>query len=183
MNYTDNQIPLLRKYESIGIGDRKHIQNKPRPSWDAYFMPMCDEAAERSLDANTNFGCLFVRNNRIIVTSYNSFPPDCPDNIMPNSRGDDNSPVKLKFMNHAEMAGILFAASEGISLNGCTLYCQGHPCSSCSRALITCGVKNWIIGNKSYQADSEEKLLREFWVEVGKVNIKYYKEELRGDCP
>jgi dCMP deaminase len=115
----------------------------------------------------------FVRDNRIIVSSYNSFPPNCPDNIIPNSRGIDGSNIKLRFINHAEMAGILFAASEGISLKGCTLFCQGHPCSNCSRALVTCGVTHWIIGNKPYKADEQEKLLRNFWVEVGKVKIEY----------
>lgn len=172
MDYTDNQLILLSKYKSIGIGDRNHIANKIRPSWNSYFMGICDKVAERSLDANTNFGCLFVRDNRIIVSAYNSFPPNCPDNIMPNSRGIDGADMKLRFTNHAEMAGILFAASEGISLKGCTLFCQGHPCSNCSRALITCGIRHWVIGSKPYKADEQEKLLREFWVEVGNVKIE-----------
>lgn len=153
----------------IGIGIGLN-QPKDRPDWDTYFMNLTDPISSRSLDYNTNFGAVFVRDNRIICTSYNSSPPNMPDNIIPNTR--DINKFKHLFVNHAEESGILWAAREGISLRGCKLYIQGHPCSSCCRKLITVGVTDWIIGDKKYQADEQELILRRFWVEYGKVRIK-----------
>lgn len=160
-------IPDLHKI-GIGIGLNQTIN---RPSWDEYFLKICQEVATRSHDANTQFGCLFVRDKAIICTGYNGFPSGSDDDNLPNSR--DINKYKLLFLNHAEESAIYYAARKGISLEGCTFYCLGHPCSACCRRLISVGVKDWVIGNKQYQADDQEILLREFLTKSYDISIRY----------
>lgn len=161
---------IKKLLEEIGV-TQDHISPTNIIGWDDYFMLMCDVVALRSKDSNTKFGAVFVRDNRIIATGYNSFPADSIDNILPNNRLDG---LKYKMVLHAEENAILFAAKNGISLDGCTLMCQGHPCSECCKKLISVGVKNWIIGNRPYQCDEKEVLLRNLWVKMHNVKIRCY---------
>ena len=165
------KITHLSKDElhSIGIDCGLNIPQK-RMSWDEYFLAICKILSSRSIDNNTKFGCVFVKDNRIVVSGYNAFPENMPDNLLPNTR--DEKKFKYLFINHAEEAAIYFAAKKGISLEGSIFYCLGHPCSSCCRRLLSVGVTDWRIGNKMYQMDRQEELLQRFWKKVGKVSCK-----------
>ena len=58
-----------------------------RPSWDKYFLNMCDIISTRSLDENTKLGCVIVNDNhRIVSTGYNSLPAKVNDELWPMSR-------------------------------------------------------------------------------------------------
>ena len=51
---------------------------------------------------------------------------------------------------HAEMNAIIWAAREGISIDGATIYVTLEPCSDCSKNLIASGIKR-IVYDKSYE--------------------------------
>jgi len=48
------------------------------------------------------------------------------------------------------MNAIIWAAREGISIDGATIYVTLEPCSDCSKNLIASGIKR-IVYDKSYE--------------------------------
>ena len=164
---------LINKYKELGIGQEKYIdKNYKRPDKDPYFLKIAYEISHRSHDSTTQHGCCIVKDGRIISTGYNGFPPGLPDELIPNNRLDG---LKYKFICHAEKNAIYNAAKEGICLQNSVIYITGIPCSDCSKALVAVGIKKWIIGDKEYIADEQEKLLRNFWVDVFDVKIQHIK--------
>lgn len=162
---------MLSKEElsKIGIGTELSVPID-RPDWDHYFLSLCELVSTRSPDSNTKFGAIFVRDKRIVAVGYNGFPPGSDDSSLPNSR--DPNGFKYKAVCHAETNAIYYAARYGTSLDGCTLYCQGHPCSECCKALLSVNVKNWVIGSRSHQVSEQELLWMRFWTEHYGINIK-----------
>lgn len=106
-----------------------------RPDWDDYFMAMTFTVSRRSIDPNTKCGCIFVKNNRILATGYNSPPPGFKDELTPLGK-----PEKYVFFEHAERAAICNAAREGVSIVGAKCYVTGMPCSDCYRAMWNAGI-------------------------------------------
>ena len=51
----------------IDFNDPEHT----RPSWDAYFMALCELASKRSNCMKRRVGCILVSENRVISTGYN----------------------------------------------------------------------------------------------------------------
>lgn len=58
-----------------------------RPDWDTYFMGICRAVAARSIDAETQVGCVIVNpQRRIVSTGYNAFPAGVNDEFWPRRR-------------------------------------------------------------------------------------------------
>jgi dCMP deaminase len=111
-----------------------------RPSWDKYFINLCEVIKTRSLDPNTQVGCCIVdKDNRIKATGYNSYPPGCRDEELPFNR--DGEINKYNFIVHAETNAIASSAKVGVSLNDCTIYLPFYPCSDCFKSIVTAGIK------------------------------------------
>lgn len=105
-----------------------------RPSWDEYFVALCEVIKARSLDPNTQVGSVIVdENNRIVSTGYNSWPPKCDDEKVPHTR-----PEKYDWVIHSELNAI---ASCGRNLKNCIIYIPFMPCPDCFKAIITAGIK------------------------------------------
>ncbi len=155
--------------EKIGIGTDLSVPIS-RPDWDEYFLSMCELVAARSPDSNTKFGTIAVRDKRIVAAGYNGFVSGCEDNLMPNSR--DPTLKKISHILHSEENMIYYAARNGIALEGCKVYIQGHACSNCCKKLISVGILDWVIGNRTYQCNDEEILMRRFYTEHFGVRIK-----------
>lgn len=59
-----------------------------RPSWDKYFLKLCEAVSARSVDEDTQVGCVIVdQRRRIISTGYNGFPAGVNDEHWPRARG------------------------------------------------------------------------------------------------
>lgn len=159
------------KWGELGItDDDKNIDRKySRMNWDDYFMSIVNLVRKRSHDSQTQHGAVAVRDNVIIATGFNGFPPGSDDIFLPNTR-----PEKYKFVNHAEESLIYIAAKNGVSLDGCTLYVSGQPCCHCARKLISVGITDWVIGPISHVSSSTEALLYKYWVESFKVKVRQY---------
>lgn len=131
----------------IGVGVPGTTQPIDRPSWSKYFLAIAETVATRSLDVNSRYGCVLVRDNRILATGYNSPVAGLPDAEVPNTRLGG-----YKYMGlwcHAEENAILYAARFGVALNGATAVITGMPCHACSRLLISVGIKRWCIGTRN----------------------------------
>jgi len=111
-------------------------QDVKRISWNEYFILQAYLISTRSLDAQTQCGCVIVEpNHTIIATGYNSFIGGIDDSVLPNLR-----PYKYPFMIHAEHNAILSCAQNGNSCFGCTAYITGKPCVSCLQYMHQSGI-------------------------------------------
>lgn len=103
-----------------------------RPTWDQYWIMMCEVIKTRSLDPHTQVGAIIVKDNKILSTGYNSYPRGCKDAKLPHSR-----PEKYPYMTHAEVNAIGHA---GCDLRGSTIYLPFLPCEHCVHSVIAAGI-------------------------------------------
>lgn len=119
-----------------------HSKESTRPSWDQYFLKVAMLVSERATCPRMHCGCVLVKEKQILSTGYNgSIPGDghCEDEgcmIV-----DDHCVRTI----HAEMNAILQCSSHGISTKDSTAYITNMPCTNCSKALITAGIKEIVI--------------------------------------
>lgn len=105
---------------------------------DEQYMRISDVIALRGSCQRKQVGCVIVREGRIVSTGYNG-----PlENEHCQFYCDVNKPCELAI--HAEANAIYFSAAHGISLDGCTLYCNFSPCEKCTEAIIQSGIKRVI---------------------------------------
>lgn len=134
-----------------------------RPSWDEYFLKVAMLVSERATCPRMHCGCVLVKEKQILSTGYNgSIPGDghCEDD---GCMIVDNHCIRTI---HAEMNAILQCSSHGISTQGSTAYITNMPCTNCSKALITAGIKEIVIFS-----DYHDTLAEKFFKIAG-VTIK-----------
>lgn len=112
-------------------------------NWNKFFFDLCDTIAKKSKDPSTKVGCVIVNSgNSIISTGYNGFPIGVDDKLIEVPSRYER-PEKYSWTSHAEENAIAFAARNGVSLNGATLYVNRmQPCTRCTRLIIQAGIKN-----------------------------------------
>jgi dCMP deaminase len=116
-----------------------------RPSWDEYFMAICDQVAGRSTCMRRSVGAVVVRDRRILATGYNGTPsglPHCEEvGCLREQRGiESGSNHELCRGIHAEQNAVIQAAKYGTPIDGSTLYTSHQPCVLCAKILINAGV-------------------------------------------
>lgn len=84
-------------------------------------------------------GAVLVRDDRIISVGYNGTISGGDNNC--EIEEADGTLVTKREVLHAEENVILFAAKNGMSTNGCTLYITASPCFNCARMIIQCGIQ------------------------------------------
>ncbi len=134
-----------------------------RPSWDQYFLKVAMLVSERATCPRMHCGCVLVKDKQILSTGYNgSIPGDghCEDD---GCMIVDNHCVRTI---HAEMNAILQCSSHGISTKDSTAYITNMPCTNCSKALITAGIKEIVIFS-----DYHDTLAEKFF-SIANVHIK-----------
>ena len=129
------------------------------PTWDEYFMQMCNVIKLRSKDSKKQVGaCLVSSDNRIISTGYNSLKVASNDNI-------DWTDRKLvhSLVIHAEMNCLLYATSK---FENTTLYSTLSPCVECSKLIASSGVKKIIYQNKYKDFDNVKEICDFYKIEI-----------------
>lgn len=121
-----------------------------RPSWDEYFLKMCDLVATRAACTRRQVGAVLVSaSHRIVSCGYNGTPAgetNCTEGGCPRGRltyaelpqtalYDGSTPCSGM---HAEHQAILFAGLD--KATGATLYCSQEPCSQCWVLIKASGV-------------------------------------------
>jgi len=134
-------------------------------SKDKYFMSLAQTCSVRSLDPDTQHGCVAVDSGgAVLSTGYNGPPRGVDDSKIPLTRPD-----KYIYMEHAERNCIYNAARIGVPLYGCTFYVTGIPCLDCLRAIYQAGASRIVCQSKvSHCLDSKDQEFLDF--------IKYYME-------
>jgi len=119
---------------------------------DQNFINIAKEIASASKCVSKQVGAVIVKDGRILSTGYNGTPPgytNCTD-YWDGQYTKDHHEWSKTYEIHAEMNAIIWAAREGISINGATIYVTLEPCSDCSKNVIASGIKR-IVYDKSYE--------------------------------
>ena len=133
-----------------------------RPSWDEYFMEICQHVGRRATCDRGRSGCVIVRDRQILTTGYVGSPvgiPHCDEighQFNQVVHEDGHSSQHCIRTTHAEQNAICQAAKLGIPLDGATLYCKMTPCYACAKMIINVGIKR-IVCEKDYHASDLSK--------------------------
>ncbi len=137
-------------------------ENYQRPSWDEYFMEVCDAIAKRATCDRGRSGCVIARDHQILATGYVGAPsglPHCDEagHQLKQLVHEDGSVTKHCVRTvHAEQNAICQAARRGIGIGGATLYCRMTPCRACAMMIINCGIVR-VVCKKKYHDGAESE--------------------------
>lgn len=153
---------------NLGILPENHDANYQKLEKDEYFLLLAFLTSKRSHDAQTQHGCILVRDGIVVSTGYNGFIRGARDEELPNLR-----PAKYKFIIHSEANAMLNAARLGIALDGATAYITGQPCPECAKKMIQTGIKEWIwVDDYCHSTAKEEKELLDYLIAYHAVKAR-----------
>lgn len=150
------------------------------PDWHSFFLTTAYHYAEKSPDAQTQCGCVIVKDNKQVGQGYNGWPRSskkknkCPfvwwkqrgdkpdkyyNNLLDKGDFDDMLPnlrdEKYPWMIHAEINAVLSCESKP---EGCIAYITGPPCMDCSLFMWQVGIKKIIyLGGQHIQMLQDEE--------------------------
>ncbi|MES2797588.1 MAG: dCMP deaminase family protein [Bacteroidota bacterium] len=143
-------------------------------------MELAVNLAKRSHCIKAQVGAVLTRDTRIISIGYNGPPSgthNC-DTEFPEEGCPRDSKGSCSLALHAEQNAILYAAKNGSTMEGGTIYVTLSPCLACARIIFSMKIKK-VIFYKSYanfkgiKNDEGVDFLRKFGVEV----IQYSNEK------
>ncbi len=156
-----------------------------RPLWDETFMNFVSEISRRSVCRHYKVGAAFVKNNnRSIVFGYNG-PPKGEVHCQEVGCAKEKDGVKLPAGSgkcrgaHAETNAIANAATEGINLSGCRVYCIFTPCYDCAKMLVNLGIGEFVY-QKEYDSPEENHQVRRLFAERG-IGFRQFNCKKRGE--
>ena len=122
------------------------MTDKPRPTWDNYFLEITKLVATRTTCLRRRVGATLVKDKRILATGYNGAPmglAHCLDIGCLREKENVPSGEKHELCRglHAEQNVIIQAARYGISITGASIYVTLHPCVICTKMIINSGIK------------------------------------------
>ena len=141
-----------------------------RPDVDEYFLKIASVVAERATCQRHNVGAVAVKNKHILSTGYNGAPAGARDCLELGCLRDElgiPSGQRHEICRgiHAEQNVIIQASLNGVSMEGCTIYCTHTPCVLCAKMLVNARIKRFVSFGK-YADDSFLKLFREAGIEI-----------------
>ncbi|MEJ5189152.1 cytidine/deoxycytidylate deaminase family protein [Treponema sp. J25] len=156
------------------------MADKPyvRPTWDEYFMEVCNAIAKRATCDRGRSGCVIAKDNQILVTGYVGAPaglPHCDDvghQLKKLVHEDGTVTTHCVRTVHAEQNAICQAAKRGIAIDGATLYCKMTPCRTCAMLIINCGIKRVVCQKRYHDAKDSEAM----FAQAG-IKLDYFNEE------
>jgi len=112
---------------------------------DKLFMDVAKQFANESKCVSRKVGAILVRGGRILSTGYNGTPPgwrNCCDHFPDYEPLQREAHINWSSVNeiHAEMNAIMWAAKEGTSTAGATMYTTVQPCSDCLKNMVAAGI-------------------------------------------
>jgi len=146
----------------------------PRPSWDEYFMKICDVVAERSTCKRHNFGAVIVRDKRLLATGYNGAPRGLPHCLELGCLRDElgiasGTHHEICRGVHAEQNAIIQCALHGVSSKDSTMYVNGIPCKICAKIIINAGI-NRVVYSGDYADKEAFELFKQAGVKMDKLD-------------
>lgn len=133
---------------------------------------MAKELSTASKCVSKQVGAIIVKDGRILSTGYNGTPAgyiNCSTH-WDDKYTKDHHDWSIDYEIHAEMNAIVWAAREGIRIEGSTLYCTLEPCFQCSKNMIQAGIKKMVY-RVGYEYNDTERL-NEFIEKCGVEKIQ-----------
>ncbi len=130
-----------------------------RINMDSIFMFTAYLFALRGTCLRKKVGAVIVKDKRIISTGYVGSPPGADHCIDKGCIIDEKTKGCIRTV-HAEMNAIIFAAKNGIALNGASMYVTMSPCINCAKAISVSGIKE-VVYDIKYRDTSGLKYLQE----------------------
>ena len=124
---------------------------------DRNFLNIAREISRASKCVSKQVGAVIVKDGRILSTGYNGTPAgytNCSEHWNGVYTKDHHEWSKT-YEIHAEMNAIIWAARQGISIEGATIYVTLEPCADCSKNIIASGIKR-IVYENSYEHNHSE---------------------------
>lgn len=152
-----------------------------RPSWDEYFMEVCNAISKRATCDRGRSGCVIARDNQILVTGYVGSPvglPHCDEaghDLRKMLREDGSVSQHCVRTVHAEQNAICQAARRGVAIAGATLYCRMTPCRTCAMMIINCGIVR-VVCERKYHAGADSEAM---FADAG-IALEYIHDEVQG---
>ena len=142
---------------------------------DKNFINIAFELAQASKCVSKQVGAVIVKNGRILSTGYNGTPAgftNCCDH-WDGKYTKEHHEWSRTYEIHAEMNAIIWAAREGISIEGATIYVTLEPCSECSKNVIASGITRIVYANPYEHTHSEviSKFIKDNGVIIEKLTI------------
>lgn len=138
--------------------------------WKKTFMDIAETIAKKSTCLKSQVGSIAIKDGRIISIGYNGTAPGeihCIDKWKDDKENFEKYHTEWSRNNeiHSEINLILFAAKNGISLNGCDLFVTMSPCIDCAKAIYTVGIKNVYYKEEFRVSDGLKYLKKRIYVE------------------
>lgn len=133
-----------------------------RPSNASVLMETARLWSSRSTCSRLSVGAVLARDTRILAQGYNGAPSGldhCPE---PHPEGPCTRAV------HAEANVIAWAARQGLSTQGSTMYLTHWPCLECAKLIINAGVES-VFFDEDYRSFSGVALLIESGIPTRKL--------------
>ena len=151
-----------------------------RPSWDEYFMEVCEAISKRATCDRGRSGCVIAGNKQLLVTGYVGAPaglPHCDDvghQFKKMLHEDGKETTHCVRTVHAEQNAICQAAKRGIPINGATLYCRMTPCRTCAMLIINCGIKRVVCQRRYHAGEESEEMFK-----TAGIALEYILDEIQ----
>lgn len=145
-----------------------------RPTRNDVFMEMSKSLEKRSICKRNKVGAMIVKDGRPISVGYNG--PVSGEEHCVSCKGESCDKSV-----HAEANAIAFAAKNGMSTEGCTIYITLAPCINCAKLIVQAGIVK-VIYERDYRLEEGLKYLERF-ISVGKHKVSYAAELLAGGKP
>jgi dCMP deaminase len=145
-----------------------------RQSWDEYFMTIAHQVATRSTCQRRQVGAVAVSaDRRILGTGYNGALPGAPHCEQVGCLRDQlgipsGQRQAMCRAQHAEANVCNYAARHGTALAGATVYVTAQPCTTCVKAMVTCGISRVV-----FDSDYPDELACTLAKEAGMDLIRY----------
>ncbi len=140
------------------------------------FMGVAHDLAQLGTCGRGKVGAVIVKDGRCISWGFNGAPPGLPHCEEVNHGHPPDVDTTLpengcRIATHAEANALSFAAKQGISTDGATLYMTVAPCSWCSRLIIAAGIKRVIF----YRAYRDMRGVD--WLKSAGLGVYYFNGE------
>lgn len=137
-----------------------------RPGLDEYFLKIVEVVGLRSTCLRHQIGAVAVRNKFILSTGYNGAPTGIKSCLELGCLRDElNIPsgerTEICRAVHAEINVVVQAALHGVSLEGCTIYCQYSPCILCAKVLVNAKISRHV-----YRQDYSDSNFKDLFEEA-----------------
>lgn len=142
---------------------------------DENFLKIAFEIGEGSKCVSKKTWAIIVLDTRILSTGYTGTPAgyiNCSD-YWGWKYTKDHHDWSIKYEIHAEMNALVWAARQGISIEGATVYVTLQPCFQCTKNIVAAGIKRIVYANTYAHQDQEatEKFLTDSWVELKHISL------------